>query len=340
MKQNTTRIYGCVTVILLILIYGFFNMPNRNQAVNLTQEQSHYKIGVLQLLSHPALDRIYEGLVDGLEASGYVDGENMTLDLKNAQGDQGHLNMMSTQLVQDANDVIVGITTPATLSLANSTSTIPIVMGGITYPVEAGLMKSEVASENNVTGVSDRTPIKDQLILMKDVLPSLNTVGILYTTSEDNATKQASEAKEIIEAMGWTAIEATVNHSNDIQPVTEHLARQVDAIYIPIDNTIASAMNIVIPITDQYNVPVFPSSDTMVADGGVLAIGVDQYQIGYQTSQVVVEVLKGKRPTHIPLVLANEGIIYINKNKATQFNIQLPSTNQKQVIDVNVTQSK
>jgi ABC transporter substrate binding protein len=232
---------------------------------------------------------------------------------------------MGQKLVTDNNDILVGITTPATLSLSNATKDKPIIMAGITYPVEAGLIKSEDKPGNNITGVSDRTPIKQQLEIMKKVLPKMKKVGILYTASEDNSVKQAQEAEKLAKELGLEVKVSSIANTNDIQQVTESLASETDAIFVPIDNTIASAMSTVVKVTDAKKIPVFPSADTMVADGGVLGIGVDQYQIGVETAKVVAKVLKGEDTKNMPIVLANEGVIYLNKAKAKQLGIEIPN---------------
>ena len=333
MKKNK-GILGFAVVLLVVLLGSLVyntlqkssqKTTNTQQVAQTTTQDKKVKLGVLQLLSHPALDAIYQGIQDELAKEGYEAGKNLEIDFQNAQGDQSNLASMSEKLVSNKNDVIVGITTPATLSLANVTKDIPIVMGGITYPVEAGLIKDEKKPGNNITGVSDRTPIKQQLEIMKQVVPTLKTVGILYTSSEDNSVKQAKQAEEDAKALGLEVKVATIANTNDIQQVTESLASQVEAIFVPIDNTIASAMATVVKATDAKKIPVFPSADTMVADGGVLGLGVDQYQIGVETAKMVVEVLKGAKPADTPIKLANEGVIYLNEEKAKELGITIPA---------------
>jgi len=333
MKKNK-GILGFALVLLVVLLGSLVyntvqkssqKTTNTQQVAQTTTQDKKVKLGVLQLLSHPALDAIYQGIQDELKKEGYEVGKNLEIDFQNAQGDQSNLASMSEKLVSNKNDVIVGITTPATLSLANVTKDIPIVMGGITYPVEAGLIKDEKKPGNNITGVSDRTPIKQQLEIMKQVVPTLKTVGILYTSSEDNSVKQAKQAEEDAKALGLEVKVSTIANTNDIQQVTESLASQVEAIFVPIDNTIASAMATVVKATDAKKIPVFPSADTMVADGGVLGLGVDQYQIGVETAKMVVEVLKGAKPADTPIKLANEGVIYLNEEKAKELGITIPA---------------
>lgn len=322
MKLN--KIFIAFALLLVcVLGYGVYS-SNKGEDTKKTQNKE-VKVGVLQLLSHPALDQIYKGLEDGLAKEGYKVGENLKIDLQNAQGDQSNLASMGQKLVTDNNDILVGITTPATLSLSNATKDKPIIMAGITYPVEAGLIKSEDKPGNNITGVSDRTPIKQQLEVMKKVLPKMKKVGILYTASEDNSVKQAQEAEKLAKELGLEVKVSSIANTNDIQQVTESLASETDAIFVPIDNTIASAMSTVVKVTDAKKIPVFPSADTMVADGGVLGIGVDQYQIGVETAKVVAKVLKGEDTKNMPIVLANEGVIYLNEAKAKQLGIEIPN---------------
>ncbi len=325
MKNKKGLIFGVV----LLFVLGVFYMKERNKETEtqtVTEVKKEVKLGVLQLLSHPALDEIYRGLTEELARQGYEEGKNLQIDFQNAQADQSNLVAMSEALVENKNDIIVGITTPATLSLANATKEIPIVMGGITYPVEAGLIADENKPGNNITGVSDRTPIKTQLEIMKEVLPDLKKLGVLYTSSEDNSVKQVEEVKKAAEELGLELKIATVASTNDVQQVTESLASEVQAIFVPIDNTIASTMATVAKIADEFKIGVFPSADTMVADGGVLGLGVDQYQIGVKTAEVVVAILNGAKPAETPITIANEGVIYLNMAKAEQLGMTIPES--------------
>ena len=345
MKKGSMKVKVFGVLLLVVLGIGFFMGQHEGKSeritIHPTNQEHPIQIGVLQLLSHPALDKIYQGLTDGLAASGYSEQQqNITIDLQNAQGDQSNLVTMSEKLVSDKNDLVVAITTPSALALANTKEQLPIVLAGITYPVEAGLVESETVPGNNITGVSDRTPIKEQFRLMKEVMPKMRSVGILYTSSEDNATKQAQEAKNIAKESGLMVKEATIFNTNDIQQVTENLAAEVDCIFIPIDNVLASAMNIVVQVTDLYHIPVFPSSDTMVQDGGVLAVGVNQYQIGIETSKMVVDILNGKQPNQMPVKLANQGDIYINELKAEELGLEIPNAIKNKAVLLDGTTKK
>ncbi|MGY3724607.1 putative ABC transport system substrate-binding protein [Granulicatella balaenopterae] len=343
MRNGSIKVRGFGMMLLVVLVIGFFTIPHKaNSEVtfqNDIEKKQTIHLGVLQLLSHPALDQIYQGLEDGLALEGFSEAkENIVIDVQNAQGDQSNLVTMSEKLVTDGNDLLVAITTPSALALANTTTELPIVMAGITYPVEAGLVESEELPGKNITGVSDRTPIAEQLRLMKELLPNMVSMGILYTSSEDNAVKQADEAKKLALEAGLVVKEASIFNSNDIQQVTENLVAQVDCLFIPIDNVLASSMSIVTQVTDAYGIPVFPSSDTMVKDGGVLAVGVDQYQIGLATSQMVVDILQGDEPSQMPVVLANQGVVYLNEAKAKQLGLEIPTAIKAEAITVDEMQ--
>lgn len=329
MKKLKFYLVSCL-FLGIILVGAIFNFSTNKKT---DKEKKVINIGVLQLLNHESLDTIYKGIVDGLDKHGY--GDKIKINLKNAQGDQSNLELMSKTLISEKNDILVGITTLSTISLSKNTSEIPIVMAGITYPVESGLINSEKSSGNNITGVSDRTPIDKQLELIKEILPNIKKLGILYTIGEDNSVRQVKFIEDYASKLGIEIEKKSLTNTNDINQCAESLAKNVDAIFVPIDNTIASSMNTLISITDKYKIPVFPSSDGMVKDGGLLAIGVDQYSIGLKTSDIIVRILNGEEPKNIPIVFENEGVIYFNEQKAIDLGINLP----KHIIEksINVT---
>ena len=229
MKINKIFV-GFAVLLTSVLGYGYYE-GKKNIAEKV--ETKEVRVGVLQLLSHPALDQIYKGIEEGLAKEGYQIGKDIKIDLQNAQGDQSNLVSMGQKLVSDNNDILVGITTPATLALSNATKDKPIIMAGITYPVEAGLIKSENNPGNNITGVSDRTPIKQQLEAMKQILPKMKKVGILYTASEDNSVKQAQEAEKLAKELGLEVLAPThgSNLNSFITEVNELLGRVIEKIY-------------------------------------------------------------------------------------------------------------
>ena len=316
------KMIGFIICLTALLTVAFFTTSNETT----TPDNDVPMVGILQLTSHPALDLIYQGTVDALNEAGYIDGETVLLDFQNAQGDQSNLNSMSTRFVSRGADVMVGIATPSAQALANSSKEIPIVLGAVTDPEGSGLVESNEAPGGNITGVSDLTPIKEQFSLIKEILPDAQTIGILYSSSEDNSIVQAEQAIDIATEMGLETQIMTVSSTNDVAQVGATLASQVDAIWVPTDNTIASAMNTLVTAADSNTIPIFPAVDTMVEEGGLATVGLDQYELGRLTGEMVVAILNGESdPSTTPIQYLDQGDIIINEEKAKELGITIPT---------------
>ncbi|KXB40903.1 tryptophan ABC transporter substrate-binding protein [Amygdalobacter nucleatus] len=327
MKKKSS--FAFIVLVVLALIVSLFFLKkldngNSEKVSSVSAKNEVPTIGILQLVSHPALDSIKQGIIDGLADAGYQEGKSINIDFQNAQGDQSNLSLMAQQLLTKEKKLVIGITTPAAQQLASKEKERPIILSGITYPKQAGLVDSEEHPGKNVTGVSDRLNIKAQIEQIHEVLPDAKKIGILYTSSEDNALAQAKTAEQEIKKIGLETVVKSVTNTTDIHQVATQLASEVQAIYVPIDNGIASAMATLVQVTDQAKIPVFPSADSMVKDGGMMGIGVDQYQIGRLTAKVVVDVLNGKDVATYPIQVLDKGTTYINKKKAVELNINIP----------------
>ncbi|MGL6218778.1 MAG: ABC transporter substrate binding protein, partial [Lacrimispora sphenoides] len=203
-----------------------------------TADGKQYKIGVLQLVQHAALDASNKGFIQALDDAGL----NYTVDQQNASGDQPTCQTIASKLVNDNDDLILAIATPAAQAVAGATSDIPILLTAVTDPASSDLVESNDNPGGNVSGTSDLTPVKEQIALLKKILPDAKTVGILFCSAESNSEIQAKMAKDAIEAEGMTAVEYTVSNSNEIQTVVTSMVGKVDALYTPTDNTIAAGM--------------------------------------------------------------------------------------------------
>lgn len=316
------KMMGFIGLLSIVLTFAFFkekgdSMENKIEGLPV--------VGILQLTSHPALDIIYEGIVDALNDEGFVDGKTIEIDFQNAQGDQSNLNSMSTRFVNKNASLMIGIATPSAQALANSSKEIPIILGAVTDPKGAGLVKNNEKPGGNITGVSDLTPIKEQFNLIKQILPNAKNIGILYSSSEDNSIVQAKQAIEIAESMGYETTVSTVSSTNDVSQVSSSLVNQVDAVWVPTDNTIASAMSTLVAAADENNIPVFPAVDTMVEEGGLATVGLNQYELGILTGKMAATVLKGEnKPQTMPIQYLQKGEIIINLEKATELGIAIP----------------
>lgn len=246
-----------------------------------------YKIGVLQLTQHTALDKVNEGFVAAIKDSGI----NVEIDQQNASGDQSACQTIAQMLVDSENDLIFAIATPAAQAAAGVTEEIPIVVSAVTDPADSGLVESNENPGRNVTGTSDLTPVKAQIDLLQKLLPDAKTVGILYSTAEANSEVQVEMAKEALEEAGIQYKEYTVSSTNEIQTVVESMVGNVDAIYTPTDNTIASGYATVAMVANENKIPTICGEGGQVDEGGLVTYGVDYYQLGYMAGEQAAAIL-------------------------------------------------
>lgn len=329
------KLIGFIVGIFIILGIGLFTYEEdtQNNAAGQTIDDT-VDVGLLQLASHPALDDIAQGTVDALEDEGFVEGENMNLDYQNAQGDQSNLSTMSTRFVSNDSDVMVGIATPAAQALANESSETPIIMGAVTDPVNVGLVDDLENPGGNITGVSDMTPVREQIELILEIMPEAERIGVFHSASEENSVLQGEMAVDFINELGLEPVQMTVTSTNDVSQVGAQLVNEVDAIWVPNDNIVASAFPTLIESADTAGVPVFPAVDTMVAQGGLATLGLNQYNLGYVTGQMTAAVLNGRDPGSIAIQYPDEVDLVINQEKANQLGIELPENIIKDATDI------
>jgi len=229
-------------------------------------------------------------------------------------------------LVNNGNDLILAIATPAAQAVAGATSQIPVVVTAVTDPAASGLVASNEAPGGNVTGTSDLTPVKEQIELLKKVLPDAKTVGILYCTSESNSDIQAAMAEEACTKLGLESKVYTVSSSNEIQQVVESMVGNVDCIYAPTDNTIAAGMTTVGMVAGENKLPVICGEGGMVNNGGLCTYGIDYYKLGYLAGQQAVSILKGEAtPAETPIgyLSADQCSLTVNEEVAATLGIDV-----------------
>lgn len=270
-------------------------------------ENANYKIGVMQLMDHDALNLAQEGFIEALSDNGYVDGENITLLLENGQGDTNNLSTIADKFVSENVDLAFCIATPSTQAMAGKTTEIPIVATAVTSFTKAGLVASDEEPGGNITGTSDMNPISDQIDLMLQLFPDVKTVGFLYTSSEDNSVLQCQIAKEYLESKGIQTVERTITNTNDIQQATQAIVSECDAIYIPTDNNFASAMPTVSEVTMAAGIPTICGESNMVKGGGTATVGITYKGIGYQAGLMAIDILEnGTDPATMPIKGSSE----------------------------------
>lgn len=281
-------------------------------------------IGIIQLMEHVALSASREGFIQALKDNGYEDGVNVTIDYQNGQGEQSNLSTIADRFVGENADLVLAIATPAATMMASKTETIPILGTAITDYVTANLVESNEKPGYNISGTSDMNPVKDQIALLKELVPEAKTVGVLYTSSEPNSKLQADMAKTAIEALGMAYVERTVTNTNDVQQATQWIVNQCDAIYIPTDNTFASSMALVFGVTTESKTPVIGGEEGITMSGALATLGINYYDLGYQTGLMAVDVLKGANVAEMPIQFASGFNYCFNKTTADEIGFEIP----------------
>ncbi|MCG3729722.1 ABC transporter substrate-binding protein [Vibrio cincinnatiensis] len=283
------------------------------------------KVAVSQIVEHPALDATRQGLFDGLKAKGYEEGKNLIFDFKTAQGNPAIAVQIARQFVGQNPDVLVGIATPSAQALASATRNIPVVFTAVTDPVGAKLVKQMEQPGANITGLSDLSPIKQHVELIKELLPNVKTIGVVYNPGEANSISLLALLKSAVAEQGLQLAEATALRSADVQSATQAISGQSDIIYALIDNTVASAIEGMIVAANQAKTPVFGAATSYVDRGAVASLGFDYYQIGLQTAEYVVNILEGAKPGSLDVKIAQGSDLVINKTAADQLGMVIPS---------------
>lgn len=327
MKKSLAAVVAVMTAIALTACSssGSTESAENTETTESTETSGdEYKIGILQLTQHPALDKANEGFIAALDDAGI----SYTVDQQNASGDQPTCQTIAEKLVNDGNDLIYAIATPAAQAVAGMTKDIPVVISAVTDPAESGLVADNAAPGGNVTGASDLTPVADQISLLKQLIPDAKTVGVLYCSAESNSAIQAQMAKEACEANGLEAVDFTVSSTNEIQTVVESMVGKVDAIYAPTDNTIANGMATVAMIANDNGLPVICGESGMVESGGLATYGIDYYQLGYMAGEMAVDILvNGTNPSDIPVgyLSADKCEFAVNEETAAKLGIDVSS---------------
>lgn len=281
-------------------------------------------IGAVTIVSHPSLDLVYEGIVEGLAEAGYVDGENLSIELQNPQGDQSTLTNIANTYASSGNDLFVAIATRPAQALAQVIDDRPIVFASVTDPVAAALVDSLEAPGGNITGTSDQLPPDEQLEMLQEIVADLGTIGIVYSSSEVNAEVQAAAFREVAEAAGIEVHVATVINSSEVAQAAESL--DVDAYWVGNDNTVVSAIESLVQVAEANQRFLFTSDADSVERGAAASFSTDYKAQGEQTARIIVRVLEGADPAEVPVEIQESLELTINPEAAARMGFELPDS--------------
>ncbi|WP_026459848.1 ABC transporter substrate-binding protein [Schaalia suimastitidis] len=282
--------------------------------------QTTYRIGISQIVSHTALDSAREGFKSAFDEAGLA----VEWVEENAQGDQGTATAIAATFAASDLDLVLAIATPTAQAAANTIADIPVLFTAVTDPVSAQLVDSLEAPGGNVTGTTDMNPVAEQIGLIKKFAPDATTVGILYSSGEINSKVQVNLAKAAAEAEGLTVKEATVTNSGEVQQAAQSLS-DVDAFYVPTDNTVVSAIAAVVQVAETEGIPIIAGEGNTVTSGALATYGVDYAALGKQTAQMAIRILtEGADPATMPVEEQDVFELIINKTAAEAIGITIP----------------
>ncbi|MBR2552812.1 MAG: ABC transporter substrate-binding protein [Erysipelotrichaceae bacterium] len=290
-----------------------------------TEETKVVRIGVLQLLTHDALDAAFDGFKAGLEEAGFVEGKNVVFDFQNPEGDQSNLATMADHLIAEDLDLILAIATPAAQQLVSVNDHTPILATAITDFMGAGLVETNDAPGGLLSGMSDNCPMDAQLNLLLSVKPDVKTLGIIYTSSEVNSEIQANQMHEVCASFGIQTKIVTISDKTMIDDAMHSFVGEVDAIYIPTDNNIASAMGSVDVVARENGIITLCGESNMVSQGGALSLGVNYFTLGQKTAEQAVAILNGANVAEIPVGFDTTGTVYFNSKTLAELGLELPA---------------
>ena len=283
-----------------------------------------YKVGIVQQVEHPALDNVNKGFVEALDRR--LPGK-VAYDQQNAQGDQSNLTSINSRFISDKKDLILAIGTPAAQSAAGATKEIPVVASAVYDFVRAKIVDSLEKPGGNVTGTTNYNPVEKQIHLIMKVVPDVKRVGLIYSNTEINSQLQAESFKEYAATKGIEVVEEVASNVNEVQQAAQNLVnRDIQAVYAPTDNVVASTMATVIGVTDDAKLPVFVADGSLLKFGALASYTVDFYKLGLQAGEMAADILEGKsKPADMPVQPQDKMGLVVNEEQAKKLGITIPS---------------
>ncbi|MDO4266250.1 MAG: ABC transporter substrate-binding protein [Eubacteriales bacterium] len=281
------------------------------------------KVGIIQMIENGAFNDMREGFIEELRAKGY-DEDRLVIDYKNAQGDASNLQTIAQGMADGSYDLVATIATPATQAMVNTGSQTPVIFVAVSSPLAAGVISDMEHPDKNATGTSNAIPVGDIFDLSSRLTPDAKTFGFLYCTSEINSVSTVEAAKEYCDANGIAYREAVVTNSSEVQQAAQSLAGEVDAIFIPNDSVIQSAMTLVSEVARDAKIPVYASSATTVASGAFATIAVSDKEIGARSADMAVQYFEGTEIAEIPAVVVPASATVVNSDAVEALGITLP----------------
>lgn len=332
MMKKLFTVLVCAMMLLALAACSSGNAPassgspsSGGPAASAAGDGQKVTVGLIQLMEHPSLDEIRTAITARLEEKAAENGLDIEVNYQNAQGDTSTINTICQQFVANKVDAIVAIATPAAQGAAAAAENtgIPVIFSAVTDPVSAGLVENLEAPEGSITGTSDAIPVEKIFTLAEELTPAVKSYGLIYNTSEDNSLSVIADVKEYLDGKGIPYTEGAVTTSADVQTSARNLLGKCDAVFAPIDNTVASAMGVLADEAIQAGKPVYVAADSMVADGGLATVGVNYTNLGSQTADMVLKALTGTPIGQIPVEVLRDNAVVVNEETAAAIGVDV-----------------
>ncbi|QEA37746.1 ABC transporter substrate-binding protein [Pistricoccus aurantiacus] len=293
-----------------------------------------YTLGITQIVEHPSLDASRQGALDELAERGYKEGDNLEVDFQNAQGNTAIAAQIARKFAGQNPDVVLAISTPSAQSAAAALRDTPIVFTAVTDPLAAKLVNDMQNPGGNITGVIDAPPLEQQLELIQEMFPDAKRLGVIYNPGEANSVSQIETLKQLTKEMDMQLVEASASRTSEVMGAARSLAGRADAIYVPVDNTVVSALEGVIKVGYDADIPVFTGDNASVERGALAALGFSYYDMGRQTGELIAKVLEGEKAGSLPVGTVEKLELMLNQNAADAIGYELPEALKERAVKI------
>ncbi len=310
--------------IIALLLVAIMMFAFAGCSENKNKEDSVLKIGIIQYMSHPSLDNCYNGIISALENSGI----EYTVDYQTGSSSSADADCtnFAKNMVAANYDMIIAIATPAAKAAfaATDDTEIPVIFCAVSDPIAAGLVESMEAPGYICTGTSDVLDLEAQVAIIKAMQPDVKSIGILYTSSEDNSITNLKNFKSVCDKENIEVVATAVQGASDIPSAAEELASKVDCINNFTDNNVVNNLSVVLSAADKYGIPVYGSEEEQVVNGCLASVSIDYVALGKVTGEMAVEVLNGADASAMPVKTITEATPVINSSVLKKLGLSIP----------------
>ncbi|MCJ8010919.1 ABC transporter substrate-binding protein [Paenibacillus sp. KQZ6P-2] len=299
-------------------------------------EKKTYKIAISQIVEHPSLDATREGFLAALKDAGITEGDNLTVNYKNAQGDSANNLSIAQTIASEKEDLVLAIATPSAQAIVQQVKDKPVLFAAVTDPLDAKIVSNLDKPGGNVSGVSDTNPAAVQKLMdfVAKNFPNIKTVGLVINEGEPNAVVMAKNAEDALSKHNIKLVKAAVTNTSEVKQAAQSLVGRADAIFITLDNMVVSGADTIIQVANENHIPFFSSDRDTVEKGAFATVGFKYYDHGYQVGQMAVDILKnGKNPGDMKVTMQDKLDLILNLKAAAAQGITVTDEMKNEVED-------